>query len=276
MIYLFIILGFCLWSFGKVIIDSEENPKHILTWRSSCDNCHHKLQALDLIPVFSRLVNFWRCRYCSQKISPIYIRLEFICWLVFGIIYYFWWFAEWQVFIFARSVIMIMYWDFKSQMINLLFLWLLTIVAFWIPSIDEWLVATCMIGMIWVYILWYIVNRFKTKIFAEGMWMGDVLLSWVIWLYYIYISDILTYASIHKLTITNNFGEMFSSQIISNIYIFMIWIVISSIYWLLWSIIYIYSSANNSKSDKNNQKNNLSQIPFWPALILWFLTVLFL
>ena len=55
-------------------------PKHqdITHERSYCPNCNHKLQFLDLIPVWSYIFLCGKCRYCGNKIRPRYLILE-IC-----------------------------------------------------------------------------------------------------------------------------------------------------------------------------------------------------
>ena len=55
-------------------------PKHqdITHERSYCPKCNHKLQFLDLIPVFSYIFLGGKCRYCKEKIRPRYLILE-IC-----------------------------------------------------------------------------------------------------------------------------------------------------------------------------------------------------
>jgi leader peptidase (prepilin peptidase)/N-methyltransferase len=39
---------------------------------SHCVHCKHRLHALDLIPVFSYVFLRGRCRYCKERISPVY------------------------------------------------------------------------------------------------------------------------------------------------------------------------------------------------------------
>ena len=60
-------------------------PKHqdITHERSYCPNCNHKLQFLDLIPVFSYIFLGGKCRYCGNKIRPRYLILELCSGLVF-------------------------------------------------------------------------------------------------------------------------------------------------------------------------------------------------
>ena len=44
--------------------------------RSRCMSCGHELSAIELIPVFSYLIQRGRCRHCNEKISPRYVTAE--------------------------------------------------------------------------------------------------------------------------------------------------------------------------------------------------------
>ena len=58
--------------------------------RSHCMNCGHTLSAFDLVPIFSYLLLFGRCRYCSSKISIQYPLVELTAGLlVFGVFLHF-------------------------------------------------------------------------------------------------------------------------------------------------------------------------------------------
>lgn len=89
--YLYIFIIWTLfWSFSSVIIDRLKNHKKwIITWRSECPKCRHKLWFKDLIPIFSFLSTKWKCRYCRRKISYFYPILEVIMWIIFVITTYF-------------------------------------------------------------------------------------------------------------------------------------------------------------------------------------------
>ncbi len=60
-------------------------PKHqdITHVRSYCPKCNHKLQFLDLIPVFSYIFLGGKCRYCKDKIRPRYLILEICSGIIF-------------------------------------------------------------------------------------------------------------------------------------------------------------------------------------------------
>jgi prepilin signal peptidase PulO-like enzyme (type II secretory pathway) len=52
-----------------------------------CPHCHHKLGALDLIPVFSYLVLGGKCRYCQRPISRSYPAVELLTGSLFALSY---------------------------------------------------------------------------------------------------------------------------------------------------------------------------------------------
>ena len=62
----------------------------ILYSRSICPSCNHKLNALDLVPVFSWLFLQGKCRYCKQPISVQYPAIELLTGILFFLSTYFW------------------------------------------------------------------------------------------------------------------------------------------------------------------------------------------
>jgi leader peptidase (prepilin peptidase)/N-methyltransferase len=51
--------------------------RHVIpSKRSQCPTCHHLLNWLDLLPIFSYLLLKGRCRYCDKPISTIYFFSE--------------------------------------------------------------------------------------------------------------------------------------------------------------------------------------------------------
>lgn len=78
------------WSFSSVVIYRLKSwEKGILNGRSHCAKCNHILNPTDLIPIFSWLLNLWKCKYCKNKISSIYPALELSMWILFAMIWYF-------------------------------------------------------------------------------------------------------------------------------------------------------------------------------------------
>lgn len=80
MTYVFFI-GAISGSFLVATINSILQHKSNLG-RSTCWNCNHVLNALDLIPIIGYIVRGGKCRYCSRKIPVKYPIYEAIFGLV--------------------------------------------------------------------------------------------------------------------------------------------------------------------------------------------------
>ena len=70
------IIGTVLGSFCTLAVYRIPIKQDITHERSYCPNCNHKLNFLDLIPVFSYIFLGGKCRYCKDKIRPRYLILE--------------------------------------------------------------------------------------------------------------------------------------------------------------------------------------------------------
>lgn len=82
--------GTLFGSFSSVIIYRlKSGEKGIMTGRSHCGSCNTILKALDLIPVFSWLINKGKCAHCKSKVSSIYPFLELSAGTLFALIWYF-------------------------------------------------------------------------------------------------------------------------------------------------------------------------------------------
>lgn len=75
LLFLFII-GACLGSFINVVIDRLPRDENIFLGHSHCDSCKKKLKFYDLIPVFSFLLLWGKCRYCKKKIPSRILLVE--------------------------------------------------------------------------------------------------------------------------------------------------------------------------------------------------------
>lgn len=90
----FYICLFTYWllfgSFSSVIIHRlKSNESWILWGRSHCPKCNTTLKFYDLIPIFSWISTFWKCRYCKTKISYIYPILELSSAIIFTLVWIF-------------------------------------------------------------------------------------------------------------------------------------------------------------------------------------------
>jgi len=189
-------LGLSIGSFINVVIyrlplsittDSAinlNNPK-----RSFCPVCKQKLNALELIPVFSFLWQKGKCRHCSATISWQYPTIEIVTALITVLI----------VFIFGATVetgfYLLLSWfliplliiDIKEQLLPDV----LTLPLMWIGFIYQMLhgnLQDSVIGAMVGYLsLWGVYWLFKLVRNKEGMGYGDFKLlaalgAWVGWM----------------------------------------------------------------------------------------------
>ncbi len=75
--------GASMGSFLNASVYRLRVGENILSGRSHCPNCGHRLGALDLVPALSWLMLRGRCRYCRKEISPQYLMVE----LAVGLVY---------------------------------------------------------------------------------------------------------------------------------------------------------------------------------------------
>jgi len=74
------IFGACMGSFLNVAAHrSVINKPWWGNERSICESCGHVLGFFELIPVFSWLIQFGKCKNCGAKISIRYLLIELIC-----------------------------------------------------------------------------------------------------------------------------------------------------------------------------------------------------
>ena len=83
-LYIFI-TALLLGSFFNVVGLRVPNNQSIVVPRSACPNCKHQLTAVELIPVFSFLLQKGSCKSCKASISPIYPVVELITAILFTI-----------------------------------------------------------------------------------------------------------------------------------------------------------------------------------------------
>ena len=73
------LIGLCFGSFASVLIYRIKfGKKGILTGRSYCPECKHKLGVKDLVPLLSYISTKGKCRYCKKSIGIAYPALELL------------------------------------------------------------------------------------------------------------------------------------------------------------------------------------------------------
>ena len=81
-------IGITFGSFYTLAVYRIPNGQDITHTHSYCPKCKHKLNILDLIPVFSYIFLGGKCRYCKEKIRPRYLILVTISGLFFVVVAY--------------------------------------------------------------------------------------------------------------------------------------------------------------------------------------------
>ena len=87
LLIIFFIFGAIFGSFYNVVGWRLPKGESIIYPPSHCPNCNHQLKILDLIPVFSFILQRGKCRYCKNKIAWYYPVFEFLCGIVFMLCY---------------------------------------------------------------------------------------------------------------------------------------------------------------------------------------------
>ena len=77
------LMGIAMGSFLNCFSYRLSNHESILKGRSHCPRCHHTLGAMELIPVFSYLLQKGKCKNCNVKIPARYPASELITMVVF-------------------------------------------------------------------------------------------------------------------------------------------------------------------------------------------------
>lgn len=72
------VLGACLGSFLNVVVYRMPLNLSVVTPRSSCPKCKHKIRWYENIPILSWLFLRGKCSNCSAKISARYVLVEFL------------------------------------------------------------------------------------------------------------------------------------------------------------------------------------------------------
>lgn len=84
---MFFILGTILGSFYNVVGYRLPKGESIIFPASHCPKCNHRLTPLELIPIFSWIIQGGRCKNCHEKIAIFYPIFEAGCGLLFGLCY---------------------------------------------------------------------------------------------------------------------------------------------------------------------------------------------
>ncbi len=169
------IFGTLLGSFWSVIIYRLKSWEWwIANWRSHCPKCNNILNALDLVPIFSWIINKAKCKYCKEKVSSIYPILELSTWLLFSFIWYF---------LIDYNLIFELNWLEITKLIFWLSIWFITILYTFYDilflEIHEWIMLT------WIWII--LITLIAQTIFSDFS-IISILPAWINWIDNIFLS----------------------------------------------------------------------------------------
>jgi len=260
-IILLFILGTIFGSFGGLLISRKWDKKwikFIFFGRSKCDNCKKKLSSLELVPILSFLFQKWKCSSCWKKLSNFYWIVELLSGLIFVLTYLFFpynWTLELVFWIAINwSFLFLIIFDIQKHELHLPIRIFVTIVSliFALLKLEISIILCSILGFVFTFTLIYLFAKQYVKIRfgknEEWVWQWDVYLS-------------LTIGILFWLTFYYN-NTSFS---IINLFDFIIiYIILSSVIWLIYSIFNMFT--------KTKQKQI---IPFVPAMIFAFWWLIF-
>ncbi|MCT4595183.1 MAG: prepilin peptidase [Anaeromicrobium sp.] len=88
MTYITLTIGLLIGSFLNVCIYRIPKEESIAYPPSHCPKCNNQLKPLDLVPLFSYLLNKGKCRYCRETISLQYPIVEFLNGIIYLLLYF--------------------------------------------------------------------------------------------------------------------------------------------------------------------------------------------
>ncbi|MEO6824203.1 MAG: A24 family peptidase [Nitrosospira sp.] len=165
-------------------------PYNIVTPRSACPHCGHKITVLENIPLVSYAVLRGRCSQCRAAISPRYPAVEMLTGFISGFIawYFGYGLGTFLALIFAWAMIVLAFIDMDTQLlpndITLPLLWGGLLINLNDGFTD---IRSAVIGAIAGYLaLWSVYWCFKLVTGKEGMGYGDfklfaVIGAWLGW-----------------------------------------------------------------------------------------------
>ena len=92
------LIGAAMGSFAGAMAWRLHTKRNMVSDRSECEHCHHKLGPLDLMPILSWLMLRGRCRYCKKSIGwlPFMAEVSVAAAFILSFLYWPLGFANWQ------------------------------------------------------------------------------------------------------------------------------------------------------------------------------------
>ena len=276
-----IFFGLVFGSFGSVIFyrlwewPTKETWKWFLVWRSECPKCHHTLKARNLVPIFSRLFQWWKCEYCKASISRFYPFLEITTVIIFLSIFFIlskygipnhniglWEWYIYTIFIMISAWLLwiIFLYDIKTYELHItttVFLAIITLfftLFFWTNRLQIllwiWIFAVI---FLWIYYWSKLYVKEKYKKDAEWFWLWDVIIAPILWAWLVFFLQ--------------------PNWVFERCYLVCLFIILSSVVGLLYFWVELLIKHFVTKKRKKSKKPYWfkNSIPFLPSMIIWFI-----
>lgn len=170
----FFLIGTIFGSFYNVVGYRLPNNMSLIKPGSHCPNCNHKLSPLELVPIFSYIIQGGKCKHCKKKIPIFYPCFEALTGLLFVVAYLIFGFT-WNLLIaltFVSVLVIVILSDYKYMVIpdELLIVGglLIVIEQYFISGID-----TVMIGLTSGVVAFLVM--FCIKLFGDSLFKKDSL-----------------------------------------------------------------------------------------------------
>lgn len=85
---IFFVFGSVLGSFYHVLATRLSKGLSIISPPSHCENCNHKLNWYELIPIVSYIIQGGKCRECKSKMSISYLLIEICTGILFAVCFH--------------------------------------------------------------------------------------------------------------------------------------------------------------------------------------------
>lgn len=175
----FFIFGTIFGSFFNVVGSRLSRGESIVYPPSHCNTCNHRLTPIELIPIFSFLLQGGKCKNCKTKLSWFYPIHEFATGLLFALAYFQFGFSLELVeaITFISMIMIIIVSDYEEMIIPdevlIVFNILLVIEIFFMKGLDG-LFISLLHGVISMVIM-FIIKKFGDFLFKkESMGGGDI------------------------------------------------------------------------------------------------------
>src|SRR5438105_4271908 len=192
------LFGAIVGSFLNVCIWRMPRGKSLVHPPSHCPACEHQLHFWpDMVPLFSQLFSWSRCRYCGARFSWRYFWVEVVTGLAFAAVAYKFSDRPWELapdLIFVSALIAIAFIDFESFVIPDVLVWVagaagvvkdVALMAqhqrpLWypVPGTQAWLPIPASIwgAAICCWLLWQLAARASAAVEKAAMGGGDTFL----------------------------------------------------------------------------------------------------